>query len=187
MTNEPKVTLERIRNRDPEAIGALVKAHHRRLRGYVAALSMDLDAVDDLAQEAFLRTLERLDRVEDLEDFGRFLRGVARNVVREHARRLAYHHERYEHAIEESWAAPQERDAEDPGPMRSLRRCLESLPQRSRRMLDLRYAEERTAEEIGREMGMAAGHVRVLLLRIREALLKCMKSAGGNAVQEAVG
>jgi RNA polymerase sigma-70 factor (ECF subfamily) len=181
MDPNPRETLQAVRNRDPETITLLVREHHRRLRGYVAALSADLEHVDDLAQEVFLRALERLDRVQDLEDFGGFLRGIARNVVREHGRRRGRDSQRFVEFIDQLHAAPEDAVEQAPGDVAALRRCLESLAPRSRRVLDLRYAEERRADEIGREMRMNPGAVRVLLLRIRETLLKCMRAAALEA------
>jgi len=186
MDETPRVTPEAVRRRDPQAIAALVRPHHRALRGYVAALSADLAAVDDLTQEVFVRALERLDRVDALEDFAAFLRGIARNVVREHSRRRARRAARYEQFVEEALAGT-EPPPGDPGLSQALRRCVDALPSRSRRLLDLRYVEERRAEDIGREMGMAAGAVRVVLLRIRDALLKCLRSRRGVSPQGAGG
>ena len=63
---------------------------------------------------------------------------------------------------------------------RSLRRealeaCLDELPPKSRQMLDLRYVEERTAEETAREIGSTSGSVRVLLSRVRTVLAHCIE------------
>lgn len=177
MTEKAGYTLEAIRRRDPSAVTALVAEHQRRLRGFVAFLSsQDLQAVDDLAQEVFLRALKVLDRVTDLEHFDRFLREIARNVVREHRRREGARHGVDDHLME-SFAASYEGDlAPDSNLLDRLRNCLRKLPERSTRILALRYSEERAAEEIGSEIGLKAGAVRVLLLRIRENLLKCVSS-----------
>lgn len=81
-----QVTLEKVRQRDALTIAELIATHHHSLRGYVAAISRRVDSIDDLSQEVFLRALQRLDRIETLEDFPRFLRGIARNVCREQTR-----------------------------------------------------------------------------------------------------
>lgn len=57
----------------------------------------------------------------------------------------------------------------------ALEACLEELPRRSRRLLDLRYVEEQSAEETARETGSTAGSVRVLLSRIRTVLASCIE------------
>jgi RNA polymerase sigma-70 factor (ECF subfamily) len=186
MAENTEFTLNAIRRREPSAVAALVQAHQRRLRGFVAVLcSHDLQAVDDVAQEVFLRALRLLDRVTDLENIDRFLREIARNVIREHRRQRGRHPEAYEGLIE-SLAATHEQEPEPVSDLTSaLRRCLQKLPGRSVRILEMRYAGERPAEDIGSEIGLKAGAVRVLLLRIRENLLKCIRSGSEFEVVEA--
>jgi RNA polymerase sigma-70 factor (ECF subfamily) len=63
---------------------------------------------------------------------------------------------------------------------RSLRRealeaCLDELPPRSRRLLDLRYIEEQSADEMAQETGSTSGSVRVLLSRVRSVLANCIQ------------
>jgi RNA polymerase sigma-70 factor, ECF subfamily len=189
MADALTLTLEKIKRRDEDAIAELVRTHHRQLRGYVAAISADLGAVDDISQDVFLRALERLDRVADLEDFPRFMRGIARNVVREHARRSARHCERYIEFIDECFSTEEKLQAEspvnDPQVVAAMRQCLTRLPERSRQMLDMRYSEELHAEDIGRTMGLNGGAVRASLLRIREALLKCVRASLSGQAAEA--
>jgi len=63
---------------------------------------------------------------------------------------------------------------------RSLRRealeaCLDGLPEKSRRMLELRYVDELSAAEVALEIGSTSGSVRVLLTRVRAALADCIQ------------
>ncbi|MCS7470000.1 sigma-70 family RNA polymerase sigma factor [Stieleria sp. ICT_E10.1] len=57
----------------------------------------------------------------------------------------------------------------------ALESCLDELPPRSRRLLDLRYIEERSAAELARETGSTSGSVRVLLSRVRTVLASCIE------------
>ena len=57
----------------------------------------------------------------------------------------------------------------------ALETCLEALPPRSLRLLDLQYVEERSAAEIAQETGYTSGSVRVLLSRVRTALASCIE------------
>jgi RNA polymerase sigma-70 factor (ECF subfamily) len=57
----------------------------------------------------------------------------------------------------------------------ALEACLDELPPRSRRLLDLRYVGECSAAEIAREIGSTSGSVRVLLTRVRTALSSCIE------------
>jgi len=184
MDDSPQLTLEAVRKREPDVLAALVHAHHRRLRGFVAILGADLGSVDDLAQEVFLRAFRMLDRVSDLEHFDRFLRAIARNIVKEHLRLRSRHFEKYEDHADRVCAKDPAQERNDSEIMQALRRCLSRLTPKARRMLDLRYTAERPIDEIASEMGLAAGSVRVLLVRIRAALVKCMHSLPGLGVPE---
>ena len=57
----------------------------------------------------------------------------------------------------------------------ALEACLEELPPKSRRLLDLRYVEELSASEMAREIGSSSGSVRVLLSRVRTVLASCIE------------
>lgn len=66
-------------------------------------------------------------------------------------------------------------------PERSHRRealeyCLEALPGKSRRLLDLRYVEDLPSVDIAESVGSTTGSVRVLLTRVRNALADCVQS-----------
>lgn len=57
----------------------------------------------------------------------------------------------------------------------ALEACLDQLPDKSRRLLDLRYVEELSAADVAREVGSTSGSVRVLLSRVRTALADCIQ------------
>ena len=61
---------------------------------------------DDVAQEAFIRALDRLDRVESVAALGPFLKGVARNVVRERRRKYARESRAYARLVEDRSGTP---------------------------------------------------------------------------------
>jgi RNA polymerase sigma-70 factor, ECF subfamily len=189
MSDSLKITLERIREGDETAIGELVATHHLNLRGYIAAVSATVDSVDDLAQETFLRALQRLDRVETLEDFPRFLRGIARNVIREQSRKHASI-QAYVCFVDELFEAEEKEVGcdspfRDPGVLGALRSCVGRLSPKARQMLTFRYQDELRCDEIAQSLGMNAGAVRVSLLRVRETLLKCLRSTVGRQLSEA--
>ena len=57
----------------------------------------------------------------------------------------------------------------------ALEACLDELPTRSRRLLDLRYVEEQSVADMAREIGSTLGSVRVLLSRVRTVLASCIE------------
>lgn len=63
----------------------------------------------------------------------------------------------------------------------ALETCLSGLTARSRQMLQLRYFEDLTPQEMSDKLGMTAGAVRIALLRIRSALIACVRSTLAGA------
>ena len=84
-------------------------------------------------------------------------------VVRE----LANHIRELAEAREVTWFEEEEKGA--------LRRCLEKLPEKSRRLIDLHYDLGVTSVEIASQMEMKAEAVRRALFRLREQLRKCIQ------------
>src|SRR5688572_31679525 len=64
-----------------EAFGGIVRTYALPLRSYLASQVHHLDDVDDLAQEVFLASLGSLSSFRRGDDFGAWLRGIARNKV----------------------------------------------------------------------------------------------------------
>jgi RNA polymerase sigma-70 factor (ECF subfamily) len=64
-----------------EAFGRIVRLYGLPLRSYLASQVHHLDDVDDLAQEAFLAALMSLPTFRRGDDFGAWLRGIARNKL----------------------------------------------------------------------------------------------------------
>jgi len=61
------------------------------------------------------------------------------------------------------------------GRREALEACLDELPPRSRRLLELRYVDELSAAEAAREICSTEGSVRVLLSRVRTVLASCIE------------
>ncbi len=166
---------------DLQAQTAFVRFHQGEVRAFIAMITADFSAVDDLAQETFLRALDRLDRVPQPESAGAFLRGIARNVALEHARRQLRQAERAQkflHYMEDT-RVEEGGDAwwsDDEQLTTALRACLSTLSAKSRSMLDWRYREDFDATEIGGRLGMNPAAVRAALKRMRLSLWQCIRS-----------
>jgi DNA-directed RNA polymerase specialized sigma24 family protein len=59
--------------------------------------------------------------------------------------------------------------------LRALRRCLHKVPPHGREILDAFYVHNRGASQIGAAIGRSGGAVRMMLLRIRQALNACIR------------
>lgn len=57
----------------------------------------------------------------------------------------------------------------------ALEHCLDSLPERSRKLLDLRYVDNATSETIAKSVDSTAASIRVTLTRLRDRLAACVQ------------
>ncbi|MEU3403549.1 sigma-70 family RNA polymerase sigma factor [Streptomyces sp. NPDC006670] len=94
------------RDGDPAKTDRLVRALHRDVWHYVAHLSGDRQAADDLTQEVFLRALAALPRFEGRSSARTWLLSIARRTVADGFRRAAA---RPRLADRQDWQAAAER------------------------------------------------------------------------------
>src|SRR5687768_6952305 len=74
---------------DIQAFGALLARHERGVVAAAAAACGDLATAEDLAQEAFVVAWTQLPTLRDRSRPGSWLRGIARVMGKNHARRRA--------------------------------------------------------------------------------------------------
>jgi RNA polymerase sigma-70 factor (ECF subfamily) len=73
----------------PASFEDFVRAEHARLHRALCILTRDRLEAEEVAQDAFVRVLERWDRLGHVEDLSAYLFRVALNLVRKRARRAA--------------------------------------------------------------------------------------------------
>jgi RNA polymerase sigma-70 factor (ECF subfamily) len=78
---------EQTRPMPVESFESFVLENHARLYGALCLLTKNRDEAEEIAQEAFVRILERWDRVRIVEDPTGYLFRTAMNVFRKRARR----------------------------------------------------------------------------------------------------
>jgi RNA polymerase sigma-70 factor (ECF subfamily) len=163
----------------------LVREHQAGLRAYVRALGAQDAWVDDLAQEVFLVAYRRLGHFDETADFGRWLRGIARNLVlnerRKNARRSRLLQESIAELLDDNGEGAPSRWAPEPQIVRAMTDCVADLPARSRELLERRYAANTDAPTLARTFQLSAAVVRQTLLRTRAAVRRCIAGKLGEA------
>lgn len=171
------MTKKHTRNR--AAFAQFVREHQASLRSFLRVLGVKPDSVDDLAQETFLTAYRELDSFDEDRDLGKWLRGIARNLVRNEVRKTARRSRIMDGELTDHLLAEAERDASEPpfeeSDFRTLRDCLEQLPEKSRRLVAGRYADEWNASFLADQFQMTANAVRLALMRIRGQLKTCIE------------
>ncbi|GAB3841478.1 SigE family RNA polymerase sigma factor [Dactylosporangium cerinum] len=127
------------------------------------AYTNDLDAAQDVAQEAFYRALVRWEKISAYQDPVSWVRQVAWNLATS----------RWRKARSAARFARRHREEHVPGPdpdRVALARALATLPQRQRRILILFYLADLSVRDIAEQEGIPEGTVKTWLHRGRLAL-----------------
>ena len=147
-----------------------------RVRLYGLRHLRDEDAARDLVQQVMLLTIEKLrgGSVRDVDQIASFVLGVSRTMVKD-LKRLEWRREKLREVfiVPDMVAAPAGDATLD---VDRLETCLARLAERERMVVLLTFYAERTASEVGKELGVKEGHVRVIRHRAVERLRTCLRS-----------
>jgi RNA polymerase sigma-70 factor (ECF subfamily) len=169
--------------RDPGPAGAAESELYRRfaprVRWYGLRHLRDEDAARDLVQQVMLLVIEKLRAglIRDADQIASFILGVSRTIAKDVTRL-----ERRREKLREAFMEPDLVTApvgDAPLDADHLEGCLARLAARERVVVLLTFYAERTASEVGRELGIKEGNVRVIRHRAIERLRTCMTSREG--------
>jgi RNA polymerase sigma-70 factor (ECF subfamily) len=163
---------------DTETFATLVRRHESEVWKVAAAMLGDRAATANLVQQTFVNAYERLEQYRPGHDFARWLKGIARNLVREDLRKteregrtLAAYRD-YVHQLYGD-------DGRSEQHLRELHRamtaCREALAPAASRALTLRYEEGMSVEEVAGAIARTVAGTRQLLFRARLALRDCVE------------
>ena len=179
--------LARAQQGDRAALSEIVEAHQRDVYAYLAARLLEPADAADLCQEVFLRCL--LGKVGKLREVRLrvWLIGVARNVLREHIRRV-------DSRREVAWSElclELETMSPEPDPLyddvvNHLPQCLEELGPSARQALDLHYRDRYRIAAISEKLRRSEGAVRLLMHRARQAVRRCLERKSSRQAETAL-
>jgi RNA polymerase sigma-70 factor (ECF subfamily) len=150
-----------------------------RVRLYGLRHLRDEDAARDLVQRVMLLAIEKLrgGAIRDADQIASFILGVSRTIAIDLKRS-----ERRRETLRETFMVPDLVTAPVGDAMLDvdhLEGCLARLAARERVVVLLTFYGEKTASEVGQELGVKEGNVRVIRHRAIERLRTCMTSREG--------
>lgn len=163
---------------DEDAFRAFYDRTARPLWAYLARITGDRQAADDLLQEAYYRFLRANVRLDDEAHRRHYLFKVATNLARDGYRRKATSPELVTRADQHDPAdgsAVRRTDAR-----LDLTRAFARLKRRERELLWLAYAQGSSHEEIGAALGLKTGSIKPLLFRARQKLAALLRGVGSH-------
>jgi RNA polymerase sigma-70 factor (ECF subfamily) len=174
-------------NGDRDSFRKILRAYGLSLRSYIATHVQHMDDIDDLAQDVFLVAFRNLRQFRRGDDFGAWLRGIARNKMHDHFRSSARRHralERFREEVIRTVEANLERkvSAESASPIEVLLGCIALLPERLRRVVRAGLDGDKPAELAGELMTTVAAVYR-LHYRANQLLRDCMRKEAGTWIK----
>ena len=161
----------------PEQFLTLFVRHESDLRAFIGSVVRDPSLRDDVFQEVSLTLWRKFETYDHARSFGAWARGIAVYKVMENRRsegrfpltlpmesllRLA---DAFASLTEGTSAASREE---------ALRSCMETVPEKGRRLLQLRYGDRRTLQETAQSLGLSADAAYQALSRLRDQLKECI-------------
>jgi RNA polymerase sigma-70 factor (ECF subfamily) len=175
VSSAERVLVEKAQRGDKPAFAALVELHQRAVYGFLRARLLEPADAEDLCQEVFLRCYLGREKFERTPAVRPWLFGIARNLLREHVRRIARRKEvAWTEMCLELDALVEKPDVRDEDALAHLPACLDSLGKSAREALDLRYQARLRLAEIGEKLHRSEGAIKLLVHRARQALKHCL-------------
>jgi RNA polymerase sigma-70 factor, ECF subfamily len=160
---------------DARAFEQIVHAHHRRVFNFLYHMTRHRHDAEDITQQTFVKAYHHLGTFDCARPLINWLLTIARRTALNHFRSA----KRWEYMpVEPASGAPspahyaEQKDRAD----NLWTRARRVLSQREFEVLWLRFAEDLSTEETARVMGLTQIHVKVLVHRARQHLLKGEKS-----------
>ena len=157
---------------DSEAFAELFRRHYAPVRRVCARRLGNLCDADEVAQAAFVKAYEKIDRCGGERRFGAWVQVIASRMCIDHVRatsRTTPHEEPVKGDLALGPNAPEDlllqRETAS-----QLHEALSTLPARQRQVVIARHLEDRRPGEIAAALGLTIGAVDSLLLRARRRL-----------------
>ncbi len=137
----------------------------------------DTHAVEDIFQVTLLRAVGEAPNLRDADHALAWARVTARNLAIDHLRKHSGRMVTLDAATLDLLEAELDQRGDEmlAARMDALKRCVEKLPERSRRLVDLRYHENRGGQEVADTMRMALDAMYQAMRRVHLALRECVK------------
>jgi RNA polymerase sigma-70 factor (ECF subfamily) len=180
---------------DESAYQQLVDKYERALYYYLKRMVRHERVLDDLVQESFIKAFEALDSYSPRYAFSTWLYRIAKNHTIDHLRKKRLPTRSIDRPVrggsgseEGEERAFQLPDQRAPGPdehvardqrRRIVQEAIEALPEKYRRVIELRHQQEFSYKEIADELDKPLGTVKAHLFRARERLNKRLRDKRG--------
>lgn len=150
-------------------------AHRAGVWRHLRMLGADPELADDLTQETFLVWLRKRPSDVSSERLPAWLRGVARNLLRNARRQGRIVVDVPTDELAESVWLEVAGSGDGDDRLAALRECLAMLAEPDRDLLDRRYRDDESLDRLGASRGIDPEALRSRLRRIQQRLFECVQ------------
>jgi len=161
---------------DTERFIQLLTESQNRLFAYVFSLVGDRNRAADIVQETNLVLWRKIDQFDGEKPFLPWAFTVARYQVLAFLRDQKRDRVLLDSELVESLSQGAERFAVGAEEIQlALAKCLQSLPEKSRDLINQRYFKSKTMSEIADSLERSTGSIKVAMVRARQQLAECVE------------
>ena len=170
--------ITRVRDGETHLYAELVRRYRSDVRKIAMLMLADGLTTENVVQQTFINAYERLHDFRRGEEFGRWVRAIARNLVRDELKKSS--RERGRMALYRDYLIAK-LSTEDQGERReqilveALSHCRGKLPSVAAQAIELRYERELPFDEVASAIGRSAEATRQIVTRARIALKVCIQ------------
>jgi RNA polymerase sigma-70 factor (ECF subfamily) len=175
----------RVKDGDYKAYDQLVNLYKNAVYGIVYKMVNNKQEAEDLTQEAFIKAYNSIHSFNAEYAFSTWLFKIATNNCIDFFRKRklkTYSMDRKikykEDEIQQEYADPQpdaEREIIAGEKSKKINKAIDELPEKYRVVIVLRHRDEKSYEEIAKELALPLGTVKARIFRAREMLKKSLK------------
>jgi RNA polymerase sigma-70 factor (ECF subfamily) len=171
---------------DDRAYQKLMNKYHDAIFNFIYRMVRDREQVEDLTQEAFIKAFSSLKTFNEEFAFSTWLYKIATNNSIDYIRKKRLQMFSIDKPIEskdsdftfelpdDSYEPDREMISDQRAAM--LHKAIEVLPEKYRTVIRLRHVEEKSYEEIARQLRLPIGTVKAHIFRARELLYKQLRT-----------
>ena len=177
---QDKELVQRTLEGNQSAFGVLVERYQGLTINIARKYVRTEELAEDVAQEAFIRAYEALDRLREPAHFAHWLARITRNISLNHQRQcsqkmLSIHTLEKPDAIIPPVPAHDHTRAEL---LQHIRDLVQNLPEVYRQVFEMRYSGDSSCQAIADFLGVSQGTVITRLYRARKLILESLQKEG---------
>lgn len=187
---EDDVLVKKAKGGDEKAYKKLVDKYERALYFHILKMVKDREQIEDLVQEAFVKAFDNLNTYSSNYAFSTWLYRIATNNTIDYLRKkklktLSIDKPKKTRDGEMQMQLPDDSASTDRDIIKKQRKeivqnAIEELPQKYRKVIQLRHMEEKSYKEISDILDKPLGTVKAHIFRARELLYKALKDKRGR-------